>query len=74
MVFAPTHFAFSWVLHAIVDVRNSSAVTRCCLCLSHGVFLLQVAANAANRIDTEFGEKLDNDELKVALDELVSKS
>lgn len=36
--------------------------------------MFQVVANGPNRIDIEFGGKLDSDDMKVALDELVSKS
>ena len=36
--------------------------------------MFHVVANGPNRIDIEFGGKLDSEEMKVALDELVSKS
>lgn len=36
--------------------------------------MFQVQPNGPNRIDIEFGGKLDSDDMRVALDELVSKS
>ena len=36
--------------------------------------MFRVVPNGPNRIDIEFGGKLDSDEMKVALDELVSKA
>ena len=36
--------------------------------------MFRVVANGPNRIDIEFDGKLDSDEMKVALDELVSKA
>ena len=36
--------------------------------------MFRVVPNGLNRLDIEFGGKLDSDEMKVALDELISKS
>ena len=36
--------------------------------------MFRVVPNGPNRIDIEFGGKLDSDEMKVALDELISKA
>ena len=36
--------------------------------------MFQVELNGSNRIDIEFCGKLDSDEMKIALDELISKS
>jgi hypothetical protein len=36
--------------------------------------MFRVVPNGPNRIDIEFGGKLDSDEMKIALDELISKA
>ncbi len=36
--------------------------------------MFQVQTNGSNRIDIEFGGKLDSDDMKVALDQLVEKA
>ena len=36
--------------------------------------MFEVAINGPNRVDIEFSGKLDSDEMRIALDELIAKS
>lgn len=41
---------------------------------SRGVFMFKIRKNGVNRLDIEFGGKINAEEMKIALDELISKS
>lgn len=43
-------------------------------CIVKGVFMFEVVKNGPNRIDIDFGGKLDSYEMKAALDELFNNA